>query len=314
MQFDSKRLEPLFMLEIGKPGSSFALEIARKIGLPKQIIQDAEKIIGEDLTGLESLIKKVNEERLILNQREVETKANEVRYKELLNKYTQLNEELEVKRKAILNKAKEEASMLLKQTNKEIEKTIRHIKENRAEKNETRKVRQNLQGLEKNIRPSASIISNFKPGEFDEGDHVRLVGQDVIGKVISIKDKSAVVQFGDMRSTIGVHKLVKSSGGEARSKTSSRSHGIDILSKQSSFNATLDVRGMRAEQIIPVVDQFLDDAVLLGQGGLRILHGKGEGVLRKVVRERLKLNKFVAAFGDEHIDRGGDGITTIVLK
>lgn len=314
MQFDSKKLEPLFVLEIGKPGSSFALEIAKKTGLSKNIIEDAEQIIGKDLTGLENLIKKVNEEKLGLAQREAQVRANEVRYKELLNKYEQLSEELESRKKEIINKAKEEASLLLKQTNKEIEKTIRHIKENRAEQKETRKVRKNLEGLERIVRPSNQLKSTFKPGEFDEGDYVRLMGQDVVGKVITIKDKSAIVQFGDMRSTIGIVKLIKSSAGEAKSKTHVRSHGIDILAKQSAFSTTLDVRGMRVEEIIPVVDQFLDDAVLLGQGSLRILHGKGEGVLRKVVRERLKLNKAVAAFADEHIDRGGDGITTIVLK
>ncbi len=314
MQFDSKKLEPLFVLEIGKPGSSFALEIARKIGLPKGILAAAEKIIGKDLTGLENLIRKVNEEQLMLAQREARVKANEIRYKELLNKYEQLSEELEAKKKEIINKAKEEASMLLKQTNKEIEKTIRHIKENRAEQKETRKVRKNLQGLEEIVKPSIHIKSNFKPGEFEEGDYVRLVGQDVVGKVISIKGKSAIVQFGDMRSTIASGKLIKGSAGEAKSGSQRRSHGIDLLSKQAAFSPTLDVRGMRVDEIIPIVDQFLDDAVLLGQGGLRILHGKGEGVLRKIVRERLKLNKAVAAFGDEHIDRGGDGITTIVLK
>lgn len=314
MQFDSKKLEPLFVLEIGKPGSSFALEIAKKTGLSKNIIEDAEQIIGKDLTGLENLIKKVNEEKLGLAQREAQVKANEVRYKELLNKYQRLSEELESRKKEIINKAKEEASLLLKQTNREIEKTIRHIKENRAEQKETRKVRKNLQGLEQNVRPSNVIKSTFKPGEFEEGDYVRLVGQDVVGRVISLKDKTAIVQFGDMRSTIAIHKLIKSSAGEAKAKSPRRSHGIDILSKQSNFSPTLDVRGMRVDELIPIVDQFLDDAVLLGQGGLRILHGKGEGVLRKVIRERLKLNKAVAAFADEHVDRGGDGITAVVLK
>ena len=166
MQFDSKKLEPLFVLEIGKPGSSFALEIAKKTGLPKYIIEDAERIIGKDLTGLENLIKKVNEEKLGLAQREAQVRTNEVRYKELLNKYEQLSEELESKKKEIINKAKEEASLLLKQTNREIEKTIRHIKENRAEQKETRKARKNLQGLEQTVKPSHIIKSTFKPGDW----------------------------------------------------------------------------------------------------------------------------------------------------
>lgn len=313
MQFDSKNLEPRFILEIGKPGSSFALEIARKTGLGR-IIKDAEDIIGKDLTGLETLIKKVSDEKQELIKREREVRDKEIKYKELLNKYDQLNQELEGKKKEIINKAKEEAAGLIQQTNREIEKTIRHIKENRAEKKETRRVRQSLEGLKKNVRPIAERNVAPVDGKIEEGDYVRMVGQDVTGRVVSLKGKSALVEFGDMRSSIKVEKLVKSSAREDKAVKSRRSFGVDLLAKQTAFNTTLDVRGMRVEEIIPVLDQFLDDAVLLGHGGLRILHGKGEGVLRGVVRDRLKLNKNVVSFGHEHIERGGDGITTVVLK
>jgi len=312
MQFDSKKLEPRFILDIGKPGSSFALEIARKTGLGK-IIKEAEDIIGKDLTGLETLIKKVNDEKQELTVREQDVKDKEKKYNELFDKYNQLNQELETRKKEIINKAKEEAALLIRQTNKEIEKTIRHIKENRAEKKETKRVRQSLEGLKENVKPSTErrAVNNEK---IKEGDYVKLLGQDVSGKVVSLKGNSAVVQFGDMRSSINVDKLVKSSAKEDKVSNTRRSFGVDLLAKQTNFNPTLDVRGMRVEEIIPVLDQFLDDAVLLGHGGLRILHGKGGGVLRGVVRERLKQNKNVVSFDHEHIERGGDGITTVVLK
>lgn len=313
MQFDSKNLEPRFILEIGKPGSSFALEIARKTGLGR-IIKDAEDLIGKDLTGLETLIKKVSDEKQELIKREREVRDKEIRYKELLNQYEQLNQELEGKKKEIINKAKTEAAQLIQQTNKEIEKTIRHIKENRAEKKETKRVRQSLEGLRENVKPSVERVAHHTNEKIEEGDYVRMIGQDVTGQVISLKGKSALVQFGDMRSSIKLEKLVKSSAREDKSSKARRSFGVDLLAKQTGFNTTLDVRGMRVEEIIPVLDQFLDDAVLLGHGGLRILHGKGEGVLRGVVRDRLKLNKNVVSFGHEHIERGGDGITTVVLK
>lgn len=315
MQFDSKQLNPLFVLEIGKPGSSFALEIARKTGLPKSIVEEAEKNIGKDLTGLESLMKKVADEKQQLAKREASVKSQEIKYKDLLNKYNQLSQELEARKKDILTKAKEEAAMLLKQTNKEIEKTIRHIKENRAEKKETRKVRQGLLSLEERVKPVVKEPSSSKNEIIKEGDRVRMIGQEVTGKVVSIKGSSALVQFGDMRSSIKLGKLVKSDGGEVKSsKSVARASGIDIFSKQSNFTGALDVRGKRAEEIIPVLDQFMDDAVLLGYSQLRILHGKGEGVLRKMIRERLKENKSVESFADEHADRGGDGITLVVLK
>lgn len=314
MLFDSKKLEPLYALEIGKPGSSFALEIARKTGLSSEILEDARSIVGSDLAGLENLIKKVNDERQELNKKERELRQKEIKYNELLNKYNQLSTELESKQKQIINKAKEEAATLLKQTNREIEKTIRHIKENKAEKKETRKVRESLQGLEKTLKPLTSEkLSVNEPVK--EGDYARIEGQEVIGKIVSIKGKSAVVQFGDMRSSVKLDKLVKSTAGEAKaSRSSLRSMGIDVLSKQSNFNSTLDVRGKRAEEIIPVLDQFLDDAVLLGHHELRILHGKGEGVLRQIIRDRLKQNRSVETFKDEHVERGGAGITVIVLK
>ncbi len=314
MQFDSRRLEPLFVLEIGKPGSSFAIEIARKIGLDDGIISDAQRIIGADLTGLEDLIKRVNDEKLSLSRRELEVKSKESKFNELLNRYNQLSQDLEANRKQIINKAKEEASALLKQTNKEIEKTIRHIKENSAEKKETRKVRLNLLGLEKTIKPASGDDRAIKKVPIKVGDSVRIMGQEVSGKVVSIKGVNAIVQFGDMRSSVKMEKLVKGSSGDASNLSSRKTLGLDLLSKQTHFNQTLDARGMRAEAIIPVLDQFLDDAVLLGHSSLRILHGKGEGVLRKIIREQLKRNKFVVSFGDEHIDRGGDGITTIELK
>ncbi|MEQ8303765.1 MAG: endonuclease MutS2 [Cyclobacteriaceae bacterium] len=313
MQFDSKKLEPMFSLEIGKPGSSFALEIAKKIGLPKSIITEAEQIIGKDLTGLESLIKKVADEKQALKQREEKLQQNEKKYQALLTKYESLSAQLEAEKKDILNKAKSEASLLLKQTNKEIEKTIRHIKENRAEKKETRKIRQSLQALEQKIKPQSS--ATLEKEELVVGNKVRLAGQEVVGTLISTSGKVATVEFGEMRSTVPLSKLVKAGRSDVKeAKSKLRAMGIDLVSRQSQFSTTLDVRGKRAEEVMSLVNYFIDDAVLLGHGELKILHGKGEGVLRKVVREQLKFNTAVATFQDEHVERGGAGITQVVLK
>ncbi len=316
MQFDTKRLEPLFMLEIGKPGSSFALEIARKTGLPSITIQEAEAIIGKDLTGLEMLMKSVADEKQTLAKRELTIKQKETELAKTLEKYKQLSGELETRKKEILDKAKNEASYLLKETNREIEKTIRHIQENKAEKKETRKVRQNLQGLIEKVKPAEGKVSAVSHQEIKEGDKVRIIGQEVTGTVLSLKDNSAVVQFGDLRSTVKKKQLIHSHQVEATDSTVSRARqmGVDIHRKQSQFSPTLDVRGKRVDEVIPALIQFLDDAVLLSQHELKILHGKGEGVLRSVIREQLKQTKGVASFADEHVDRGGAGITVVVLK
>ena len=316
MQFDTKKLEPLFLLEIGKPGSSFALEIARKTGLPSATIQEAETIIGKDLTGLEMLMKSVADEKQSLAKRDLEVRQKEKELNTTLEKYKQLSGELEEKKKEILNKAKTEASYLLKETNREIEKTIRHIQENKAEKKETRKVRQNLLGLIDKVKPTEGNVTLIENQEIKEGDKVRIIGQEVTGTVLSVKDNSAVVQFGDLRSTLKAKQLIHSHHVVAADSTTSRARqmGVDIHKKQSQFSTTLDVRGKRVDEVIPVLVQFLDDAVLLSQHELRILHGKGEGVLRSVIRDQLKQTKGIASFADEHVERGGAGITVVVLK
>lgn len=314
MQFDSKKLEPLFKLEIGKPGSSFALEIARKTGLPASTLARAEKIIGSELTGLETLMKSVAEEKQMLDKRKREVEQRERKLQETLSHYQTLSNELEVKKKEIINKAKDEASLLLKETNREIEKTIRHIRENKAEKKETRKVRQGLKTLVDKVQVPVKEVERKKENIVD-GDKVRLIGQEVSGTVLSIKDDMATVQFGDLRSTVKLKKLVRSDLADViPATTRARSMGVDVMRKQSSFISTLDIRGKRVEEVIPVLDQFIDDAILLGQSELKILHGKGEGVLRTVVRDHLKKVKQVVSISDEHVERGGAGITVVVLK
>lgn len=312
MQFDTQKLEPLFQLEIGKPGSSFALEIARKTGLPKGTIQRAEQIIGQELTGLESLMKSVAEEKQSLDKRLREIQIREKKLNETLSQYQSLSAELNAKKKEILDKAKTEASNLLKDTNREIEKTIRHIRENKAEKKETKKVREGLLSLVEKVKPIMQVRTH--QDKIEIGDSVRLIGQEVSGKVLSMKDDAAVVQFGDLRSQVKVKQLVRSDQVSNPAVVRAKSLGLDVTRKQSTFVNTLDIRGKRVEEVNSLLDQFIDDALLLGHSELKILHGKGEGILRKVVRERLKKIKGVASIADEHVERGGDGITVVVLK
>lgn len=312
MLFDSEKLQPLFRLEVGKPGSSFALEIARKIGLPAPTLLRAEELIGKDLTGLESLMKKVAEEKLRMTKQEGELNAREKNLNDTISKYKHLLAEVEGKKKEIIDRAKTEASQLLKETNREIEKTIRHIKENKAQKNETRKVRENLKGLIEKTQPAVAPKPT-KHEALKEGDKVRIIGQEVTGTIQSLKGTNALVQFGDLRSSLKVSQLVRSDLAEPVASSAQRS-GLDIMKKQSTFNSVLDLRGKRAEEVLPILEQFMDDAILLSQASLKIIHGKGEGVLRKMVRERLKNMKEVASLADEHADRGGDGITLVVLK
>lgn len=314
MRFDDMNLVPLYILDIGKPGSSFALEIARKIGLPQQTLQEAEKLVGKDLAGFEKLVRSLEKEKQLLSEKTKKLERQESEMKQALTKYQTLSTDIETRKKEIINKAKEEASNLLKDTNREIEKTIRHIRANQAHKLETQKVRKNLQNLTQRVEP---VVKEEKrsPDELKEGDRVRIIGQDSSGVILSIQGKNATVQFGELKSVAKVDKLEKITGAiEKEMATRLRTYGINVYEKRSNFSDTLDVRGKRVDEVIPMLDQFMDTAILLGQGELKILHGKGEGVLRKVVRDHLKRYKEVASMNDEHVERGGDGITIVVLK
>ena len=313
MLFDTEHLQPLFQLEIGQPGSSFALEIARKTGLSAETIAVAERVIGKELTGLETLMKQVAEEKLLITEKDREVRLRETRVAAMLKHYEELTGKLEAQEKEILNKAKSEASTLLQETNREIEKTIRHIRENKAEKQETRKVRQGLKELEKKVKPH--LLSSIKRSEpLLVGDSVRIIGGEGTGTILSLKGKTAIVQFGELRSTVKTDRLVKS-----ESIVSNKTHrpvtlGIELHRRQSVFTSVLDIRGKRVEEVQALLIRFMDDAILLGQSEVKILHGKGEGVLRAVVRDYIKKLKSVESFRDEHADRGGDGMTLVKLK
>jgi DNA mismatch repair protein MutS2 len=318
MRFDDKNLVPLYILDIGKPGSSFALEIARKTGLPHHTLEEAEKLVGKDLAGFETLVRSLEKERQELSEKIKRMERQESELKQSLDRYQTLSADLEARKKEIINKAKDEAAGLLKETNREIEKTIRHIRENKAEKKETVKVRKGLETLSQRVahpKPEKKERPKEPP---KEGDRVRITGQEGSGVVLSVKGKMASVQFGELKTYIKLERLEKITAAVAKEMSAkisrSASAGINIHEKQANFNSTLDVRGKRVEEVASVLDQFMDTAILLGQAEIRILHGKGEGVLRKVIREQLRNYKQVASVSDEHIERGGDGITIVVLK
>ncbi|RAV98783.1 endonuclease MutS2 [Pseudochryseolinea flava] len=317
MRFDDKNLVPLYVLDIGKPGSSFALEIARKTGLPQSVLMEAEKLVGKDLAGFETLVRSLEKERVQLAEKIKKMERQEADLKQSLAKYQTLSSELETKKKEIIGKAKEEAANLLKDTNREIEKTIRHIRENQAQKTETLRVRKGLENLTKKV--NTQQVQKEKPvqqkEELKEGDRVKLLGQDSSGVILAIQGKNATVQFGELKSVTKLDRLEKITGAVAKEMASRlTTSSLNVHEKRSTFSNTLDIRGRRVDEVLSLVDQFMDTAILLGQSELKVLHGKGEGVLRKVVRDHLRRYKEVASISDEHIERGGDGITVVVLK
>ncbi len=314
MTFDSKRLEPLFILEIGKPGSSYAIEIATRMGLPEEVRNSAEKIVGRELIGLEALLKKVEEDKVRLQRESQSVAVKQQQLDNDLARYKKLSDELSSRRKEIIGTAREEASELVLKANREIEKTIRHIRESKAEKKETRKVRKSLGELTEKI---SALQEKPRPvylrqADLSVGSTVRIHGQESSGRIVSLGKKNAHVDFAGIRTQVALSKLEPAPAQTPQEQRASS--GIATFKLGRPIESILDLRGKRAEEAKQLLERFLDDATLAGLGEVRVLHGKGEGILRKVIREQLTGHRGVSRYTDEHVERGGDGITVVTLE
>ncbi len=317
MKYDVNELEPLYVLQVGIPGSSFSFEVARKIGLPDAIIAYARDLIGQKQVDVDDLILKLEKQEQQIRSRDAALASREKEVEELQRKYKSLSSELEKNKKEIITKAKEEASSILRETNREIEKTIRHIRENRAEKKETKRMRERLESLKKKVDVPGEVQKTGSVISVEPGDMVRLMGKDVVGEVLSIRGNNIEVQVGALKTLVKKNQLEKISRTEAKksARGSATIHSnVDMNQKLSGFNHTLDIRGKRGEEAIGLVDKFLDDALLFNANELRILHGKGDGILRGLIRNHLKSYPNVQSIRDEHVERGGSGITVFDLK
>jgi len=322
MQFDTVKLEPRYKMVVGKPGSSFALEIAQKIGLGKKIIQKAKEIIGEEKVQLDELISSLEKEKIHLEEELSSSNRLNNQLEKEIKKYRDLKEKLEDEEDEILDKAKEEARQLLKEANVLIEKTIREIKEHAAEKVSTKKSRDSLKSFAGKIRHKSNRERKQKQskeivigGKIRENDRVRITGQETKGTVLRIMGKDAEILIGELRSTIRLSRLEKLSSGNPEKKGfgTKKRKGLDLHRKMTEFKPDIDIRGKRVEEVLPVIEKYMDNALLFNASRLRIVHGKGNGVLREVVRNHLKSYPGVRKVTDEHADRGGDGVTIVEL-
>ncbi|MGF7215129.1 DNA mismatch repair protein MutS2 [Spirosoma lacussanchae] len=328
MRFDGEHLEPLYQLEIGRPGSSFAFEIAQKIGLPKGIIDRAKEKLGSQQVNFEKLLKELDIEKRVFSEKNLEISINQRKVAQQLAEYTALKTRLDNEQKQLLNEAKQKAKALVQEANQRIENTIREIKENKAEREATKQVRQALERFDqKELKPEPVELEKPKPEEEFEADngaiavgsYVRIQGQNTIGEVLSIRGKDAEIRIGDLKSNIKLNRLEKVSRKTFVAATETRddrprSRGVDMNEKMQNFSFNLDIRGKRGEEALGEVDRFFDDALMLGYPELRIVHGKGDGILRTLVRNHLRGYKQVGSMQDEHADRGGAGVTIVKMK
>jgi DNA mismatch repair protein MutS2 len=326
MRFDSEHLEPLFDLEVGKPGSSFALEIAHKIGLKKSVIHNAKQKLGTKQVNFEKMLKELEIEKKIFTEKNIANAQTERALKQNLEQYTQLKDLLEGQKKTIVNAAKVEAKQLLKDANQKIEKAIKDIRELKADKELTKVIREELEVFEKVelvVEKQKAIVKEpeyqIDNTEIVAGSLVRIKGQETVGEVMSIRGKDAEVAMGSLKTTIKINRLEKISKKEFKKLTVEDQPvkaltGIDLNEKMMNFTFNLDIRGKRGETALQEVDSFIDDALILGYPELRIVHGKGDGILRTLTRNHLKGYKQVGQMTDEHPDRGGAGVTIVKMK
>ncbi len=315
MKYDVNILEPLFELEVGKPGSSFAFEIARKIGLPTEIIENAKGMVGTSQVDYEHLLNSLESERNKFQKLTKKLEKEETDIASIKSDYESLKKMVENERKSIIREAKSNAKQIVEDANRRIEKTIREIKESKADKEKTKKLRANLDQY-KSKQDKKLRVEEQKPKAVDikTGDYVTIEGQDTSGEVMNVKGKQAQVRFGNIISFIDLKRLKKTTRQESQKTTKRKMAGVNMLEKMSQFNGEIDIRGMRAEEALVKVDAYIDEALLLGTDQVRIIHGKGYGILRDVIRTHLKGHSSVGQAVDEHIEMGGSGITVVTFR
>lgn len=326
MLFDTKFMQPMYIMVTGKPGSSFAFEIARKIGFPKEILDSATHITGEQHLRFEQQLQQLEVDKKAIRKKERELQVADTLLTEVVEKYKKLLSELEGKKKQYLRDAAAEAQELIDKANSSIERTIREIKEAQAEKERTKEIRQELKKTKEEIAETAKKVADpdcFGQGPRNDGQPTLKVGDtvcidemEIVGEIVSISDTDATILFDTVKLRTSPDKLRKVSRAEGRKVQRKWQSGFadDLSEKAKHFDLTLDVRGKRAEEALDLVAKYLDEAKLLSIKEVSILHGKGNGILRRLIREYLSRDHDVARYADASLETGGAGITRITLK
>ncbi len=314
MMFNNLEMKPMYILEMGKPGSSYAFEIAQKIGLPPHVLNAAKGKIGVQQKRVDNLLVDLERDKKELLENRIAVDKQQRKVNALLEENEKLKSYLDENRKAILKEAKKEAQNIILNANKLVENTISEIKQNKADKEHTQKLRQNLreelnkhQEAEKTVAAPQADIS-----ELSAGDWVKLIDSETMGQVIDITKENVILAMGDLRSVVKRKRVQKIAKKEVP-KEIRRSYSSQITDDIAQFSPEIDVRGMRGEEALHEIEKYLDKALMMGFSNLKIIHGKGDGILRKLIRDYLRKYTPVTRMEDEHADRGGDGITYAYL-
>ena len=360
MLYDRHEMRPLFQLEIGRPGSSFAIDIARKIGLPEVVINDATEIVGSEYIQSDKYLQDIVRDKRYWESKRQAIHQHEKTMQQTIARYEEKMHEIESERKKIIKSAKEQAEELLRESNRQIENTIREIRESQAEKEITQIVREELREFEKHVTGlEGGLMSdddfNKKLRQIEErkkrkekrkevrdaryevrdklktiptsdlnpqtssltpGATVRMKGLTTVGKIEAVDGKTATVIFRDVRTRVKTDRLEVAEAPKEKAVPMGRISKLAreaIDSRKLNFHQDLDIRGMRGDEALNEVMHFIDDAILVGMSPVRILHGKGNGILRQLIRDYLSTVPNVTRFRDEHVQFGGAGITVVEL-
>lgn len=297
MLYDRGAMRPLFQLSIGQAGSSFAIEIARQIGLGEEIIRYATDLVGEEHIDYDKQLQDIARDKRYWENKRQAIRQKEKVLEERIAQYEEQMSGIKAKKKEILDEAKQQAADLLQQSNATIERTIREIKEAKAEKLKTKEARQKVEALKEKVNGTPK-----KDRPLDKP------------KTDSPKAPKVLRDFSDLR------KLSKSmsSAPESKSNVSVRS---TVRQRTLSFERTLDLRGYRADEALEKLIAYMDDALMVGAGEVTILHGTGTGALKQLTREylndlnrlRRKRGQVPLDFGDGDVNHGGAGLTVVQL-
>lgn len=337
MLYDTKAMTPLFRLSIGKPGSSFAFEIARKIGFPPKVLEAATGKISSSQLDFELQLAQLEVDKKFIDQKTTDLKVADETLASLVNRYELLLTNLENRKQEMLKDAKNKAQQILENSNRIIENTIRGIKENNAEKETTRKLRDELakagdellrQTETEEPQTEPFLIANKEvksketpAGPLKQGSFVKMEGQESIGKIEEIRGRQVTVLFGSLKIKTKIDNLIAATYAEIRTWESNQKFSKptgsvfhQLNDKMADFKMSIDIRGKKAEEAHEIIARYIDQAILLRVHEVRILHGKGDGILRSILHSILRDVQEVARYEDESIERGGHGVTLVYFK
>jgi DNA mismatch repair protein MutS2 len=332
MHFDKDTLSPTYELRVGRPGSSYAFEIAEKSGLSGQIMKYARRRTGKSDKAVDQLLVDLQREKQELEEKLATMQERENQLDRLIKTYDQLHKDLEVRRKRIKLEAKEQALQQTAEQNREFEQLIRELKEQQKEakqiqakeealqkaKEMAAQVREERKQLNDDVTDLREAVyyepsgASAKKGPIKVGDFVKLKTGGSTGTVESVDKKSAVVQMGAMRMTVKLRDLQHAN--EPLNRQDKKSVYTEVLERNANFESRIDIRGMRFDEALQTVETLVDEALVNGTTNLRILHGKGSGALRKAVRQKLREYNVDMQISHPAAEHGGDGVTLVDLS